>query len=140
VRRHRSCSCSRVYNRRYETPTRLTNILGYLFLGYCQTPTLSTESDEITCQHQRSSYFKVVYCFPQWFLSRALFLTANSSLAGIDKITLEVRRKIAWGYTYNILRFARRGHEETIRLLLRSGKASLLDIDPYHGRTALHVS
>ena len=59
---------------------------------------------------------------------------------GTPTIGLDVRRKIGWGGEDNILRFALTGNTVGVKSLLSAGKASMTDVDPNHGRTALYVS
>jgi hypothetical protein len=53
---------------------------------------------------------------------------------------MKFRRRVAWGSEDTIIRFSIVGDTNGIRSILQSGTGSLNDIDPNHGRTALHVS
>jgi hypothetical protein len=68
----------------------------------------------------------------------SLMLPSEAS-PGID-LRLRVRTTIAWGTQDGILRFALTGNTAGMRSLLELRAASLFDIDPKRGRTALHVS
>jgi len=59
---------------------------------------------------------------------------------GTPVFGLEVRRRVGWGGEDNILRFALTGNTLGVKSLLSDAKASLIDVDPNHGRTALQVS
>jgi hypothetical protein len=53
---------------------------------------------------------------------------------------LEVRRRVGWGGEDGILRFALTGNTFGVKSLLDIGTASMTDVDPNHGRSALYVS
>jgi hypothetical protein len=67
-------------------------------------------------------------------------IAAGITFLGSPILSLELRRRVGWGGTDTILQFALRGNVPGIQSLLINGKASLTDVDPNHGRTALHVS
>jgi hypothetical protein len=67
-------------------------------------------------------------------------IAAGITFFGNPIFSFEFRRKIGWGGRDNILRFALTGNVQGVKALLTEGDASLTDVDPNHGRTALHVS
>lgn len=134
------CDCSCHSNYRYRTPLRLKSFIGTLFVGYAGSPLLSPACDKVTCQKSGGRSFQLTYCFPRWFLERAIHIVAIMTCTGTPMFGLEVRRRIGWGGEDGILRFALTGNTIGVKSLLDAGKASMTDVDPYHGLTALHVS
>jgi hypothetical protein len=135
-----SCSCTCHSGYRYQSPSFLKEFTGQLFLGYLSTPAFPTRCNKRSCNSQQSFSLKVTYCFPYWFLSKVFCIVADKYSSGIWKTKFEVRRQISWGQNDNILRFALHGNVDGVKSLLLSRQASVLDIDPHHGSTALHVS
>jgi hypothetical protein len=136
-----NCECSCHSSYRYRTPLILRNLLCTLFIGYAGSPLLGSSCERIECQNQTKSYLQLTYCFPQWFLEKAIHVVAAMTYIGTATFGLEVRRRIGWGGGEDgILRFALTGNTIGIKSLLQSGKALMTDVDPYHGRSALYVS
>ena len=142
VRRRRcksSCNCACHSRYQYQTLPVLRRLIGALFLGYVGPPLLSSECNDEMCQAHLTSSFSLVYCFPQWFISRAIHIVAAITSTGCPVFGLQVRRRIEWGSKDGIIRFALTGNTQGIGHLLVNKQASLTDVDPNHGRSALHV-
>lgn len=136
-----SCGCLCHSTRTYRTPPLLKPFIGTLFLGYVGSPIFSAKCNIETCQNSIQGSLDIVYCFPLWFCQRALNISASSLLLRGTKIQIQVRPRIPWGGGQdNLLKFAMIGNVDGAKSLIGSGKASLIDTDPNHGRTALHVS
>ena len=69
-----------------------------------------------------------------------MHIAARITFSGLPTIYIEFRRRVPWGGKDNILKFALSGNTLGVKSLLIQGEASLTDVDPNHGRTALHVS
>ena len=121
-------------------PLILKSLIGTLFLGYMGLPILASKCTNSSCQNHPGRSLEIVYCFPRWFLERAVYFVAAMTYIGTPVFGLEVRRRVGWGREDNILRFARTGNNLGIKSLLTDAKASLIDVDLNHGRTALQVS
>lgn len=134
------CDCSCHSRSRYQTPLMLRNLVGTLFLGYTGSSLLRPNCGTSTCRNRAGRSFQLTYCFPQWFLERAIHIVAALTYTGSPVFGLEVRRRIGWGSEDGILRFALTGNTVGVKSLLDVGKASMTDVDPNHGRTALYVS
>jgi hypothetical protein len=67
-------------------------------------------------------------------------IAAGITYTGSPAFNVELRRRVGWGGKDTILRFALTGNTVGVKSLLTKGEASLTDVDPNHGRTALHVS
>lgn len=135
-----SCKCACHSQYQYRTSPILRRLFGALFLGYVGLPLLTSECNDRLCQGRMTRSFCLVYCFPQWFISRALHVVAAMTCTGCPVFGLQVRRRIDWGSKDGILRFALTGNTQGVKHLLVNKKASLTDVDPNHGRSALHVS
>jgi hypothetical protein len=83
---------------------------------------------------------QIRYCFPQWLTPHNLFLIVHGMTYCQPTLGLKIQRRVPWGEEDNIIRFALTGNLHGVKELLYSGKGSLDDVDPNHGRTALHVS
>ena len=70
---------------------------------------------------------------------RTVYIIAAMIYIGTPVFGLEVRRIVEWGRGDNILRFALAWNALGIKSLLNDAKASLIDAEPDHGRTALRV-
>ena len=81
----------------------------------------------------------VVYCFPQWFIARAVHFVAATTSTGDLVFGLSFARVVPWGREDNILRTALTGNIDGLKILLDKKMASLSDVDPDFGQTALHV-
>lgn len=134
------CDCSCHSSHRYRTPLILRNLIGSLILGHTGSSLLGPNCNKSTCQNHTGRSFQLVYCFPQWLLQRAIHIVAAITYTGTPIFGLEVRRRIGWGGEDGILRFALTGNTIGVQSLLEVGKASMTDVDPNHGRTALYVS
>ena len=114
--------------------------MGTLFWGYTGSSLLGPKCDNSTCQSHTGRSFQLNYCFPRWFLERAIHIVAAMTYTGTPIFGLEVRRRVGWGGEDGILRFALTGNTIGVTSLLDVGKASMTDVDPNHGRNALYVS
>lgn len=118
----------------------LGNLMGTLFLGYNGSPLLRPKCENSTCQNRTGKSVQLTYCFPKWFLERAIHFVAAMTYTGTPMFGLEVRRRVGWGSEDSILRFALTGNTVGVKTLLDVGKVSMTDVDPNHGRSALYVS
>lgn len=108
-------------------------------MGYSGIPVMASGCSNDTCKARISRTLRVVYCFPQWFIARAIYFVAATTSVGGPVFGLSVARIVPWGREDNILRPALTGNTDGLKLLLDKKIASLTDVDPDYGRTALHV-
>ncbi|KIM97180.1 hypothetical protein OIDMADRAFT_182582 [Oidiodendron maius Zn] len=113
---------------------------GTLLIGYTGSPLLGLTCERMECQKQTGKFLQLTYCFPRWFLERAVHVVAAMTYIGTATFGLEIRRRIEWGGEDSILRFALTGNTVGVKALLTSGKSSMTDVDPYHGRSALYFA
>lgn len=141
-RRRCKSSCGCVCHSRYQCKTSpvVRRFFGALFLGYVGPPLLTLSCNDEMCQSRLTRSFSLVYCFPQWFILRAIYVVAAMTYTGCPVFGLEVRRRIEWGGKDGILRFVLNGNTKGVQHLLVNKTASLTDVDPNYGRSALHVS
>lgn len=100
---------------------------------------MNTKCDDEICKNGASFSLDITYCFPQWFLARAIYLVVAKPYTGEPMVSLTVRRRVDHTRRPNILRLARSGNIEAIRTLLDGREAFLNDIEASNGRTALQV-
>jgi hypothetical protein len=79
------------------------------------------------------------YSSPQWLAWHNLYLVLHNAAYGSPTLGLKFQRRVPWGED-SIIRFALIGNLQGVKEMLYSGRSSIDDIDPNHGRTALHVS
>ena len=108
-------------------------------LRYTGLPVMNTKCDNETCKNGAAYSLDITYCFPQWFLARAIYLVVAKAYTGEPTVSLTVRRRVDHTRRPNILRLARSGNIEAIRTLLEGREAFLNDIEASNGRTALQV-
>jgi hypothetical protein len=135
-----ACDCSCHSNYQYRTPLMLGNLIGTLLLGYTGSSLLRPKCEKSTCQNRTGQTFQLTYCFPRWFLERAIHFVVAMTYIGTPMFGLEVRRRVRWGSEDSILRFALTGNTVGVKLLLDAGTSSMTDVDPNRGRSALYVS
>lgn len=120
------CRCICHIPKYYKTPDFLRRFIGALsFKGICRNGTLSCI--EVKCW------------LPAWLTSRNLYLIAGRFICGSPSLVLQIQRRVAWGADDSILKFSLSGNLDGVKEILRIGRAYLNDVDPNHGRTALHV-
>lgn len=93
-----------------------------------------------SCNNHASNLWELKYWIPQWLSNYNIYLLFERTASGSPTFGLKFPRKVSWGGEDTIIRFSFVGDVDGIRSILDSGKCSLDDIDPNHGRTALHVS
>jgi hypothetical protein len=121
------CACSCHLGRYLKTPLFLKRFVGALtFRG--------------TCQNHTSKLWELKYWVPQWISNYNVYLLFERTASGNPSLGMKFQRKVAWGGEDTIIRFSFVGDAYGIKSILQSGMGSLDDIDPNHGRTALHVS
>ncbi|KAK5045794.1 hypothetical protein LTR84_008887 [Exophiala bonariae] len=135
------CNCLCHSAGTHRTPPFLKRFIGTLFLGYTGSPLFSAQCNVKTCQNPLQGSLDIIYCFPLWYCQRALNISVSSSVSLGTTIRFHVKRRIPWGGGQDtLLRFALTGNIDGAKLLIASRNALLTDVDPNHGRTALHYA
>ena len=135
-----NCRCSCHKKGRLKSPKFLTTILGSIMVGYNAIPGLAPKCNEPSCKGQ-STKITYTYAFPEWFVSRVLYLNfKNEQLRGPELCLRVVRVRPFNANIFLALEDKREENalQQTKRLLL-AGKASVLDVNPY-GYSLLSVT
>lgn len=127
------CQCRCHYRSVIRSPKYLSDWLGDFFLAcsnlswYFSGLVLCNEQ---TCRRSRSSLTELRYFFPPWFNHTIASFSASFTFRMLPlNISLRTRRTIP--YDSPILVSVQEGNIEGMRGLLRSGTASVDDVDPY---------
>ncbi|KAK2776808.1 hypothetical protein CKAH01_03300 [Colletotrichum kahawae] len=89
------CKCQCHLPSSVRTPTWVRSVLGSLFFEYNDMPLLMPRKcDDSGCRNHSS--LRLIYVFPKWFVSRAVFLTTSwGSLTGLgSSLYLQVPRVV----------------------------------------------
>jgi hypothetical protein len=111
----------------YQTPRLLDAVFG----GFCTRMVLERNSFRL---------LELIWFFPQWLTPHNVYLILYKAYYGQPMMGLKIQRRVPWGKGDSIIRFALKGNLQGVTEMLYSGKSSLDDVDPNHGRSALHVS
>lgn len=130
------CACHR--ERRVETPSLLRSIVGYLYIGYTGIPKLTPSCNDPSCYGNSPALLNVHYFFPRWLISHAVFIAVRSASAGGPEFCLRVAN--VRDPSCRIFTSAFEGDTITVRSLLMSKKASVLDIEKESGQSPLHLA
>lgn len=135
------CSCRCHYRSIIRSPRYLSDYLGDFFLGCSNLPWHFSgylQCNEQTCRRSRSAAAELRYFLPPWFDCTIASFSVSFSLRALPlNVCLQTRHTIP--YDSPILICAQEGDIKGMRKLLRSGVASLNDVDPY-GLGLLYVS
>ena len=107
-------------------------------IRYSGLPVLGPKCDSETCRNQAAYSLEITYCFPQWFLARAVCLTAAKTCMGEPVFGLTILKRVDYTRQDSIMQLASIGNNEGIRILLNKREAFPNDID-FKGSTALQV-
>lgn len=133
------CTCACHKRSRIKSPSYLNAVFGSLLVGYSAKPWVTRTCDSADCR-SRSTTVTYTYAFPHWFLNRIVTLKMAYDQSRGPELCLRVVR-VRPRYDSIFAPTATSTDEVAIRhiqLLLSSGEASVLDVDPY-GRSALQV-
>lgn len=137
----KDCSCRCHHRSIIRSPRYLSNYLGDIFLGASNLPfcfSALIRCNEQTCRRSRSSSTELKYFFPSWVSRVMMSFSVSFTLQMLPlNVCLQSRRTIP--YDSPILVCVQEGNIDGVRSLLRSGEASLNDVDPY-GLGLLYVS
>ena len=126
-----SCRCSCHKKGRLKSPKFLTTILGSIMVGYNAIPGLAPKCNDPSCKGQ-STKITYTYAFPEWFVSRVLYLNFNNEQLRGPELCLRVVRVRPFDADIFVAMADQREEvalQQTKRLLL-AGEASVLDVNP----------
>lgn len=135
-----NCRCSCHKKGSLKSPKCLTTILGSIMVGYNAIPGLALKCNDPSCKGQ-STNIAYTYTFPQWFVSRVVYLYfKNEQLRGPELCLRVIRVRPHNANIFLAMQDARQevALQQTKRLLL-AGEASVLDVDP-DGESLLSVT
>ena len=125
-----NCRCSCHKKGSLKSPRFLTTILGSIMVGYNAIPGLAPKCNDPSCKGQ-STNITYTYAFPDWFVSRVVYLNFKNEQSRGPELCLRVVRVRPYGA--NIFLAMQDDRKEvalqhTKRLLL-AGEASVLDVN-----------
>ena len=132
------CRCSCHYRSTLRSPSYLRSFLGMLFLGYVGVPSISPDCDDVRCKHKSDTIMRVTYCFPHWFIARAINLTMKMSRP--DGFTQNLRISRVIPDSSRIFMMAEEGDVEGMKQIFSLRRASPFDLGSSGGRTPLLVN
>lgn len=129
----KNCSCRCHYRSIIRSPRHFSNYLGDFFfrianVPWCFSPLV--QCNEQSCRRSIGSSAELRYFLPSWFSASIASFNVNFILRMLPlNVCLQTRHTIP--YDSPILVCVQEGDTDGIRSLLRSGRASLNDLDPY---------
>ncbi|KAM7200723.1 ankyrin repeat protein [Naviculisporaceae sp. PSN 640] len=127
-----SCTCACHRTPKTATPSRLSRVVGQLFVGYAGIPVLSTKCDSSTCINARRSQLYVEYWFPLGlFWSRVIRLRLTYQAQMGPSLLLRILRRVP--DSAPAVSFAMNGNIEGLKELFSRGAASPQDVSDTRG-------
>ncbi|KAI9655254.1 MAG: hypothetical protein M1829_000667 [Trizodia sp. TS-e1964] len=127
------CPCRCHYRAIIRSPRYLSDSLGDFFLGCSSLPWCFSgfmQCNEQSCRRSRVATTELRYFFPPWFSYAVASFSVSFNFRMLPlNVCLQTRHTIP--YDSPILVCVQEGDIEGTRMLLRSGTASLNDVDPY---------
>ena len=133
----KGCNCICHSNARWRSPSLLDAYFGTLIVGYLGLPKFTPKCNRDECRGNAATYIEMTYCFPQWFLERAVYMLAAMNGFGGPVVGLTVRRRTEYTCANSIFQMAVVGNVEGVRALLTDKTANPNDVNTDYGETAL---
>lgn len=137
----KDCACRCHHRAIIRSPRNVSNYLGDFLFGVSNLPwyfSSLVQCNEQTCRRSRGSTADLKYFLPSWFTGAVASFSVSFSLRMFPlNVCVQSRQTIP--YDSPILVCVQEGDTNGIRSLLRAGRASLNDVDPY-GLGLLYVS
>ena len=130
------CKCACHESFRLRSPNFLDCILGRVFVGYSATPSTLQACDKQYCVRSLPGS-SIIYYFPQWFLTRVVYITMASVCVDGPTASLKVRRTVPSHAKVFIMTME--NDLDGLRELFRTHKASPNDVNYDLGETPLFV-
>lgn len=136
------CVCHSPSRSRFSCrlPRALDRVLGSLFLGYAGVPTSAASCNLESCSKTRYLRLTVTYCFPTWFLNRALQTFVEVSTSSFKFALVPLRRVKYEAAQDNILFQVNRGGPSSVQNLLRKDSSLVLEVDHQYGLSVLSLA
>ncbi|GAB1318720.1 hypothetical protein MFIFM68171_08930 [Madurella fahalii] len=135
------CHAPTAHGLSWRLPPVLHRTLGSLFLGYTGFPVTSPGCNIEECSKGRHVRLSLTYAFPLWFLGYAIHASVEASTTG--QLTVAVLRRHRIDYVAsaeNILYQVDVGRVDAVQHILRTNKASVIDVYHRDGRSALMMA
>lgn len=142
-----SCTCSckchapAAHGLSWRLPPGFHETLGSLFFGYTGSPVTSPRCNMEECSKGRHVRLALTYAFPLWFLGYAIHASIEASTAGHLTVAILRRHRVDYvASAENILYQVDVGRVDAVQHILRTNKASVLDVYHRDGRSALMMA
>ena len=124
----RDCSCTCHLKRSFRTPWALRVLLGELNVQY------SLQHARSDCKCKGTSYFKLIYQFPEFLIRRYILFAMHQNSAAGPEFLLRLPRMMPWSHM--LWRYCLNGNLRAIQKMYADGLASPYDIN-LKGKNAL---
>lgn len=132
------CPCVCHKQHRLQTPSLLNFIFGSLFIGYSGVPALRSACNVNVCKGVSDGYMQLNYFFPPWFLARVVSMAILLNPTNGPEMCLRaVKLRDAFD---PIFKSCLEGDVNSVKSMLTSGKASVLDVSEDSGHSPLHLA
>ena len=132
------CGCVCHTHRTLQTPQNLHRLMGNLLIGYAGMSLWRPKCDVPSCCGYWAKAVKINYCFPQWFVARAVQLTWHNCFGG-PEFEVSLQRRLPEFMENSVFVLAHAGNSEAVKTLLTHRKIMPNDAEATRGRTPLHV-
>lgn len=132
------CPCACHKKTQFQSPGFLKCVLGKLYVGYTAVPSLSPPCNIKACQGRSQGFIQLSYFFPKWFVSRAVMMSALLQPGGGPEMC--IRMVTVRDFSDPIFQYCHEGKVDSVREMLVSGKASVLDVSDSTGHSPLHIA
>jgi hypothetical protein len=129
------CRCHKRYH--HSTPPVLSKVLGSLFVGYSSLVVNHPRCDESSCQRPSRFSLQLIYCFPGWFLNRAIIMAMTQGSFSTIQASIALHKIVP--QTADIFEFCAAGDVAGVHSLIKLGKASPHDTYRAGGSPLLNV-
>ena len=132
------CGCVCHIHHKLQTPQILHRLMGNLLIGYAGLSLWRPKCNVPSCCGFWAKSVRINYCFPQWFVARAVQLTWHNFFGG-PEFRLFVRRRLPEFADDSVFQLAHAGNFEAVKTLLLDRRIMPNDAEAARGRTPLHV-
>ena len=130
------CVCTCHHQKRIRTSSRLSRILGSLFIGYIALPEFFAKCSTNSCLRSKPKV-QLFYMFPQWFSEIAVYMNVEFSPPKGPELLLRCLRVRSYEFTESFQALSRLQCGQ-VKTLVASRRASILDVDEW-GSSLLYV-
>lgn len=132
------CPCACHKHQHAQSWSFLRPFFGSLYAGYSGMPVLSPKCNVGMCKGMSAGYLKIDYLFPSWFTARAVSIAVLTSPSYGPELCLRILNvRSAFDTTF---RLCVTGDCAALEQMIKSGKASVLDISDESSHSYLHVA